>query len=103
MDGHRQAVPDAHNSADEVGSRAEVRILAEVLRGVALGAHRIGVRILDHSADRDLVSLQIVLLALALGEDQGSLDNDRASGGQLENISVVLYGIGHDSLNWVEA
>ena len=103
MDGHRKAVPDAHDRADEVGSRTEVRVLAEVLRGVALSAHRIGVRILDHSADRDLVGLQIVLLALALGEDQGSLDNDRASGGQLENISVVLYGIGHDSLNWVEA
>jgi hypothetical protein len=93
---HRQGVAHPGHGADHVGARPQVRDLAQVLHGVALGLHRVGLGILD-PADRDhLLGAQLDGLALALRGHDLAGDADRAAGRELLHDVGVAGQVGGD-------
>ncbi|SVK49615.1 Uncharacterised protein [Acinetobacter baumannii] len=65
VDRLRQSMTYARHGADQVGARAQVSHFAQVFDAVALGRHRVSVRIVDPADHVDRGSLQFEALAFA--------------------------------------
>ena len=81
---------DAGDRAEQVGARAQVREFAQVFQRMRLGLHRVGERILDPTTDLELRDLNLEALALTLRLDQRARRDDRAAGGQVFHLGVVV-------------
>ena len=103
VDGLSQAVTNPGHGANDVGARAQVSLFTQVLDAVALGGHRVGVRIFDPAHHLDVGGLQFERLAAALGFGHDAGHFHGASCGQtLHFILVIGQGIGDDGLYRME-
>ncbi len=103
VDGLCQAVAHPGHSANDVGARTQVGLLAQVLDAVALGGHRVGVRVFDPADHLDLGGLQLERLAAALGFGNDAGHFHGAGGGQTQHFILVIgQGIGDDGLYRME-
>jgi hypothetical protein len=99
-----QGVPHAGDRPEGVGPRPQVGDLAQVLEAVTLGRDGIGVGIVDPADDLDGLGGQLDGLALALALHEIAAADDRAAGGELEDLGLVVRQLlGADDLEGVEA
>ena len=104
VDGLGCGIANPSDGPKGVGTRAEVRNLAQVLHGVGLGLDRVVLGIFDPANHRQRVGLDFEALALALRRHQRALDDDRAARGQLLHFACVVLQAGlRHHLDWIEA
>ncbi|VGP53840.1 hypothetical protein SB00610_02579 [Klebsiella quasipneumoniae subsp. similipneumoniae] len=86
----RQGVTHAGNRADQVGARTQVGHFTQILDAVALGRHRISVRVFHPAGHFHVGRLDLKALTLALGSHDFTGDNHRATGGQTQHFLIVI-------------
>ena len=103
VDGLRQAVTNAGHGANDVGARAQVGLFTQVFDAVALGSHRVGVRIFDPADYLHLGRLQFESLAAALRGGNHAGHFHGAGSGQTQHFILVIgQGIGDNCLYRME-
>ena len=86
----RQGMTHASYRANQVGARTQVRYFTQILDAVALGRHRVGVRVFHPAGDFHAGRLDLKALTLALGSHDFTGDNHRATGGQTQHFLIVI-------------
>jgi len=104
VNGERDPVANPRHGTDGVGPRTQVRDLAQVLEGVLLGRHRIGIRIIHPADDLDALGLHLESLSAALRRDQRAERNDGATRRQVPHLGLIVdERLVGDHLDGVEA
>ncbi len=100
----RQRVAYAGHGAYQVSARAQVRHFTQILDAVALGRHRIGIRIVHPAGHFNLGCLQLKALAFARGFHHLAGDDNRAARREVQNLFIVIgQRIINDSLYRIKA
>ena len=81
MNGIRHAMPHSGHRGKGIGAYAQMRLLAQVLKGMPLGRHGVGLGIVHHTHRLNARGQQFDTLALALGGNHLALGNERTAGG----------------------
>ena len=81
MNGIRHAMPHSGHRGKGIGAHAQMRLLAQVLKGMPLGRHGVGLGIVHHAHQLNARGQQLDTLALALGGNHLALGNERTAGG----------------------
>ena len=86
----RQGVTHAGYRANQVGARTQVRYFTQILDAVALGRHRVGVRVFHPAGHFHAGRLDLKALTLTLRSHDFTGDNHRAAGGQTQHFLIVI-------------
>ena len=88
--GHGDGVAHPGDGAEGVGARAQVGNGAQVFEGVPLLGDRVVLRVVHPAEHFHALGLNLPVLALAAGLDQGAADANGAAGADLEDLRFVV-------------
>ena len=100
----RQRMANARDGTNQVCARTQVSDFTQILNAVAFCRHRVSVWIFNPTSNFNLAGLNFKLLPLARRCHDFTRHNDRATGGQTQDVFIVIgQRIIDDSLYRIKA
>jgi hypothetical protein len=104
VNGLSETMAQTRDGTDGIGARAQMGYFAQMLKGMAFGRDRVGLRIVHPTHNFNALRLHLDALAFALRFDQLTNSDDGATGGQVPDFLLVIrQGLVCNNLDGIEA